>query len=76
MESIASRADPPRQARVEGPQLPTRDDLDRVTAVTAATIADPACGPADTYRAAEVEAAVLGAYWHVPGAAAELEIEP
>ena len=76
MESIASRADPPRQARVEGPQLPTRADLDRATAVTAATIADPACDPADTYRAAEVEAAVLSAYWHVPGAAAELEIEP
>src|SRR6266550_5902189 len=54
-------ADPPRQARVEGPQLPTRDDLDRATAVTAATIADPGSGPADIYRAAEVEAAVLSA---------------
>jgi hypothetical protein len=44
--------------------------------VTAATIADPAGGPADVYRAAEVEAAVLSAYWHVPGAEAELEAEP
>jgi hypothetical protein len=47
-------ADPPRQVHMEGPQLPTRADLDRVTAVTAATIADPACGPADIYRTAEV----------------------
>ena len=76
MESMTSRADPPHQARVEGPQLPTRADLDRATAVTAATIADPACGPADIYRAAEMEAAVLRAYWHVPGAQAELEAEP
>ena len=28
------------------------------------------------YRAAEVEAAILSAYWHVPGAEAELEAEP
>ena len=69
-------ADPPCQARVEGPQLPTRADLDRATAVTAATIADPASGPADIYRAAEMEAAILSAYWHVPGAEAELEAEP
>ena len=39
-------------------------------------IADPASGPADIYRAAEMEAAVLSAYWHVPGAEAELEAEP
>ena len=44
--------------------------------MTAAAIADPASGPADIYRAAEVEAAVLSAYWHVPGAEAELEAEP
>jgi hypothetical protein len=69
-------AESPREARTKGPQLPTRADLDRATAVTAATIADPGCGPADTYRAAEVEAAVLSAYWHVPGAEAELEAEP
>jgi hypothetical protein len=61
---------------VEGPQLPTRTDLDRATAMTAAAIADPASSPANIYRAAEVEAAVLSAYWHVPGAAPELEIEP
>jgi hypothetical protein len=69
-------ADPPGEARVEGPQLPTRADLDQATAVTAAAIADPACGPADIYRAAEMEASVLSAYWHVPGAEAELEAEP
>lgn len=68
-------ADLPPQTHVEGPQLPTRADLDRATAVTAATIADPACGPVDIYRAAEVEAAILSAYWHVPGAEAELEAE-
>ena len=68
-------ADPPRQARVAGPQLPTRADLDRATAVTAAVIADPASGPADIYRAAELEAAVLSAYWHAPGAQADLEAE-
>jgi hypothetical protein len=69
-------ADSPRQPGVEGPQLPTRADLDRATAATAATIADPASGPADIYRAAVAEAAVLSAYWHVPGAEAELEAEP
>ena len=69
-------ADRPREARTEGPQLPTRADLDRATALTAAAIADPACGPADIYRAAEAEAATMSAYWHVPGAEAELEAEP
>ena len=68
-------ADAAREARVEGPQLPTRGDLDRATALTAATIADPASGPPDIYRAAEIEAAVLSAYWHLPGAEAELEAE-
>jgi hypothetical protein len=76
MESTASRTYPPHQARAEGPQLPTRADLDRATALTAATIADPASGPADIYRAAEAEAAVLSAHWQVPGAEAELEAEP
>ena len=47
-------ADPPRQVHVESPQFPIRADLDRVAAVTAATIADPACGPADIYRTAEL----------------------
>ena len=68
--------DPPRQVRAEGPQLPTRADLDKATAVTAAMIADPASGPADIYRAAETGAAILSAYWHVPSAEAELEAEP
>ena len=76
MESMTSSADPPHQARVEGPELPTRADLERATAVTAAAIADPASGPVDIYRAAEMEAAILSAYWHVPGAQAELEAEP
>jgi hypothetical protein len=60
----------------EGPQLPTRADLDQATAMTAAALADPASAPADIYRAANLEAAVLSAYWHVPGAQAELEAEP
>jgi hypothetical protein len=34
-------ADPPGEARVEGPQLPTRADLDRATAVTAAAMPIP-----------------------------------
>ena len=76
MESMTSRADPQHRARAEGLQLPTRADLDRATAVTAATIADPASGSVDIYRAAEIEAAVLSAYWHVPGAQDELEAEP
>jgi hypothetical protein len=68
-------ADAAREARVEGPQLPTRADLDQATALTAAAIADPVSGAADIYRAAEIEAAVLSAYWYVPGAKAELEAE-
>ena len=43
--------------------------------MTAAAIADPASTPAGIYRAADLEAAVLSAYWHVPGAQAELEAE-
>ena len=75
MDSIASRADSPGQARAEGPQLPVLADLDSATAVTAAAIADPASTPADIYLAAEIEAAILSAYWHAPGAQAELEAE-
>ena len=44
--------------------------------MTAATIADPASAPVDIYRAAEIEEATLSAYWHAPGAEAELEAEP
>ena len=50
--------------------------LDHATAMTAAAIADPASPPADIYRAADLEAAVLSAYWHAPGAQVELEAEP
>jgi len=60
----------------EGPQLPTRADLDQATAMTAAALADPASAPAGIYRAADLEAAVLSAYWRAPGAQAELEAEP
>ncbi len=59
----------------EGPQLPARADLDHATAMTAAALADPASTPADIYRAADLEAAVLSAYWHAPGVQAELEAE-
>jgi hypothetical protein len=44
--------------------------------MTAAAIADPASTPADLYRAADMEAAILSACWHAPGAQAELEAEP
>src|SRR2546430_14600617 len=67
-------ADPPRQAHVEGPQLPTRAELDHATATTAAAIADPASGPADIYRAAEGAAAILIAYWQGHGAEEVREI--
>ena len=53
--------------------LPTRGDLDAVTARTAATIADPAASRADVERAAELEEAAFLAYLQRPGAEAELE---
>jgi hypothetical protein len=59
----------------EGPQLPTRADLHQATAMTAAALADPACTPADSYPA-DLEAAVLSACRHAPGAQAEMEAEP
>ena len=67
---------PAYEHAAEGPQLPTRADLDQATAMTAAAIADPASTPAGIYRAADMDAAVLSAYWHAPGAQAELEAEP
>jgi hypothetical protein len=56
-----------------GPDLPTRADLEAATAATAAVLADPAATSMDVHRAAELEAATLHAYWHRPGAEAELE---
>jgi hypothetical protein len=67
---------PEYEHAAEGRQLPTRADLDQATAMTAAAIADPASTPADICHAANLEAAVLSAYWHAPGAQAELEAEP
>jgi hypothetical protein len=61
-------------ARV-GPRLPTLGELNRATAVTAATIADPASTAADIQRAAGLEAATLHAYWQTPGAQAKYELE-
>ena len=67
---------PEYEDATEGPQLPTRADLDQATAATVAAIADPASTPVGIYRAADMEAAVLSAYWHTPGAQVELEAEP
>ncbi len=65
-----------RLSRVRiGPRLPTLGELNRATAVTAATIADPASTAADIHRAAELEAATLHAYWQTPGAGAKAELE-
>ena len=57
----------------DGPQLPARADLDAATAATTSVLADPAATAEDVYRAADLEEAVLSAYWHRPGGAAELE---
>jgi hypothetical protein len=71
-------ADSTGRARAAGPQLPTLADLNRATAHTAATLADPAATVQDASRAAELEAATLHAFWHRPGpqAKAALETEP
>ena len=55
--------------------LPTRADLDAVTAATANAIADPSASLADVERAAELEEAVFAAYLSQPGADAELQAE-
>jgi hypothetical protein len=56
-----------------GPYLPTRADLDRATAATAAVMDDPASSPADRAAAAEAEEAMFLGYALQPGAEAELE---
>ena len=66
------------QRRAAGPRLPSRAELNRATKATAAAIADPNASVQDIHRAAELEAAILHAYWQTPGmqAKAELEREP
>jgi hypothetical protein len=65
-------------ARAEGPRLPTLAELNRATRATSEVIAEPDSTATDIYRAAELEAATLHAYWHTGGwtAKAELEREP
>ena len=66
----------PRLSHVRiGPRLPTLSELNRATAVTAATIADPSASLDDVRQAAELEAATLHAYWQTPGAQAKYELE-
>ena len=60
-------------AAAEGPQLPSRADLDVATSVTAAAIADPDTTVLDVHQAAELEEATFAAYLHHPEAEAELE---
>jgi hypothetical protein len=57
----------------EGPQLPTRADLDVATSATAAAIADPDTAVLGVHQAAELEEATFKAYLHHPEAEAELE---
>ena len=54
---------------------PTRADLDKATARTAAALADPHASLADVERAAELEEAVHLVYLTQPGADAELQAE-
>jgi hypothetical protein len=56
-------------------KLPTRADLDAVTAATADAIADPAATVQDVHKAAALEEAVYAAYLLLPGADAELQAE-
>jgi hypothetical protein len=67
------RAHPAPQA--EGPQPPTRADLDAATAATAAVLADPEASPMDRYHAAEAEAAIYEAAADELVAQAEAETE-
>jgi hypothetical protein len=63
------------QAQVEGPKLPSLAALNRATRATAAVLADPEATIRDVYRAAELEAATLHAYWQTPGVQAKHELE-
>lgn len=74
MDTLTVTTASPDEARIIGPELPTRADLDAATAATAAAIADPAARRAGlAVRAAEAEEATLIAYSRRPGAVAELE---
>jgi hypothetical protein len=55
--------------------LPTRAELDEMTAQTAAVLADPRASLADRERAAEVEEKVHAAFLKRPGADAELQAD-
>jgi hypothetical protein len=55
--------------------LPTRAELDEMTARTAAVLADPRASLADRERAAEVEEKVHAAFLKRPGADAELQAD-
>jgi hypothetical protein len=52
---------------------PTREELDRVTARTAAAMADPSVSTADRARLAELEERAHHEYLRRPGADAELQ---
>jgi hypothetical protein len=58
----------PREPEAEGPQLPTRADLDAATAATAAAIADRTATRADVERLAEAVAATYAACPDYPAA--------
>ena len=64
---------PEPRLSAEGPQLPTRADLDVTTAATAAAIADPAASVLDVHQAATLEEATFTAYLHRSEAEAEFE---
>jgi hypothetical protein len=56
-----------------GPQLPTREDLDRATEASAAALTDPEITRAERLQLLEAEEAITLAYVRRPGAEAELE---
>jgi hypothetical protein len=58
-----------------GPEYPTLADLNRATRDTAAVLADPEATVQDIYRAAELEAATLHAFWQTPTLTAKAELE-
>jgi hypothetical protein len=66
---------PVARAQAEGPKLPSLAALNQATRATAAALADPEMTVWDVYRAAELEAATLHAYWQTPGVQAKHELE-
>ena len=65
---LAQIPEPRVAPEAEGPQLPTRADLDAATAATAAAIADRTATLADVERLAEAEAATYTACPDYPAA--------